>query len=385
MIHRPVLLPIYLPALLLGIPAQASLVLLPLHVLALGGSAAQAAAVVGAHGVGMMLMDIPAGMFAARWGDKAVMVLATTLIGLAYVGYAMADAIRWFFAIAVLNGAGSSAFLLGRLTYVAARVPPQQRGRVIAMIAGSLRASALLGPLAGTALAVRAGYGPSFLIGAGCVLAAMCCVLAFASDHGQPRRELSWTATPRVLVDHREVLGSVGLVAVLFLLLRAARSVLLPLLGVELGLDATTIGFVVAVSAAVDVLMFYPAGVLMDRYGRRATALPSAALFALVMAGFALVDSYTSLLLLGIAVGLTNGLSTGIVLTLGADLAPPAQREEFLGIWRLLSDCGTAAGPLIISSVITIAPLATAALSISVLGVLCTWLVYRYVDETPLR
>ena len=61
------------------------------------------------------------------------------------------------------------------------------------------------------------------------------------------------------------------------------------------------------------------------------------------------------------------------------------QREEFLGIWRLLSDCGSAAGPLIISSVIIVAPLATAAVSISLLGVLCTWLVYRHVDETLVR
>lgn len=382
MIHRPVLLPVYLPALLLGVPAQASLVLLPLHVLTLGGSAAQAAAVVGAHGVGMMLMDIPAGIMAARWGDKAVMVLATVLIGLAYVGYALADAIAWFFAIALLNGTGSSAFLLGRLTYVSARVAPRQRGRVIAMIAGSLRVSALLGPLAGTALAVRAGYSTSFLIGAMFVLAAMVCLLAFARNVGQERRELRWSSVPRVFVEHRRVLAGAGTAAVIFMVLRAARGVLLPLLGVALKLDATTIGFIVSVSAAVDVLMFYPAGVLMDRYGRRATALPSAVLFTLVMAGFALVDNYQSLLLLGIAVGFTNGLSTGIVLTLGADLAPPAQREEFLGIWRLLSDCGTAAGPLVISSVVAVAPLGAAAMCISVIGAAGIWLVYRFVDET---
>jgi MFS family permease len=133
--HRHALLPVYLPALLLGIPAQATLVLLPLQVLASGGSPAAAAAVVGWHGLGMMAADVPAGLLAARYGERRLMLVATALIGFAYLGYALADSVPWFAFIAFLNGAGSSSFLLGRMTWVSAEVPPEQRGRVIALIA----------------------------------------------------------------------------------------------------------------------------------------------------------------------------------------------------------------------------------------------------------
>ena len=83
-LHRRMLWPIYVPALLLGVPAQASFVLLPLYVLELGGSPAAAAAVVGWRGLGMMAMDIPAGMLAARHGERTVMIAASALIGLAF-------------------------------------------------------------------------------------------------------------------------------------------------------------------------------------------------------------------------------------------------------------------------------------------------------------
>src|SRR5690606_28172133 len=47
--------------------------------------------------------------------------------------------------------------------------------------------------------------------------------------------------------------------------------------------------------------------------------------------------------------GLGNGFGSGINMTLGADASPNHGRTEFLGIWRLISDVGTSAGPFILS------------------------------------
>lgn len=48
---------------------------------------------------------------------------------------------------------------------------------------------------------------------------------------------------------------------------------------------------------------------------------------------------------LAVAVGLGNGMSSGVVMTLGADHAPPASRASFLGTWRLVADVGGFGGP----------------------------------------
>ena len=381
-VHRRVFLPLYLPALLLGIPAQAAFVLLPLYVLDRGGSAAAAAAVVGLRGLGMMAMDLPAGMLAARFGEKFVMLLAVSFILLAFIGYGLADALGWFYLIAFLNGCGSSTFLLGRMSYVSAYCAAAERGRVIAMIAGSVRAAALLGPLAGGALAHYAGYTVTFLCAALSVLAALLCVFAFARAAAPATRALAWQTIPDLVVEYRRVFATAGVAAVSFMLMRESRSVLLPLLGAAAGLDAREIGTIVSASALVDIACFYPAGVIMDKYGRRATAVPSSMLFVVTLAAMTFAHSYYSLLAVALLVGVANGMSTGIVMTLGTDLAPADRRSEFLGVWRLLTDAGTALGPMAISALVVVAPLSVAALGVAALGAMGSFVVYRYVEET---
>ena len=381
-VHRRVFLPLYLPALLLGIAAQAAFMLLPLYVLDRGGSAAAAAAVMGLRGLGMMAMDLPAGMLAARYGEKAIMLLAVSFIMLAFIGYGLADELGWFYLIAFLNGCGSSTFLLGRMSYVAAYCSPGERGRVIAMIAGTVRAATLLGPMAGGALAHYAGYNVTFLCASVAVLLALLCVFVFARAETPAARELDWRTIPRLAHEHRRVFATAGVAAVSFMLMRESRTVLLPLLGASLGLDTQQIGTIVSASALVDVAFFYPAGIIMDRYGRRATAVPSSILFVLTLAAMTLAESYTSLLAVALAVGVANGMSTGIVMTLGTDLAPPARRSEFLGLWRLLTDAGTSAGPMAISALLAVASLSSAALGVAALGAVGSFVVYRYVEET---
>ena len=66
--------------------------------------------------------------------------------------------------------------------------------------------------------------------------------------------------------------------------------------------------------------------------------------------------------------GLANGISAGIVMTLGADASPDDARAQFLGGWRLCADLGNALGPLVISAVSLLAPLAAAAVTMGLLS-----------------
>ena len=381
-VHNRVLLPVYVPALLLGISSQAVLILLPLYVLELGGSAAAAASTIGFCGMGMMTIDIPAGVMAARFGERFVMLLAMVLIGGAYFGFAAVNDVSLLHFIAFLYGAGSSSFLLGRMSYITAVCPPAQRGRVIAVIAGSLRVSALVGPLGGAAIAKLAGFELAFLTAGAWVLAAFICVAVFADDDHHVANELDIRAVADLAFDYRRVFATAGVAAITFMLMRAARTVLIPLTGAQLGLDVASIGLVVSVAAVVDVAMFYPAGLIMDRHGRRATAVPSSILFAVSLATISLVQGFYSLMAAAVLAGFANGLSTGIVMTLGTDLAPENRRGEFLGLWRLLTDFGTAAGPMVVACAVAVAPIGIAAVSVAAVGAMGGFVVYRYVEET---
>ena len=99
-----------------------------------------------------------------------------------------------------------------------------------------------------------------------------------------------------------------------------------------------------------------------------------------------LVDGYRSLLAVGMLLGLANGLGTGIVMIIGADLARRTpQRGQFLGIWRLIGDTGMTAAPLLSGLLVVVASLSAASLSIAVVGAAGAIVVARFVPETLRR
>jgi MFS family permease len=172
-----------------------------------------------------------------------------------------------------------------------------------------------------------------------------------------------------VLAEHRRVLLTLGTGVLLISAARATRQSIVPLWADSQGIDAATISLIYGISAGVDMLLFYPGGAIMDRFGRVFVAVPAMLVLGL---GFLLLTMTASPLGVGLVaalMGLGNGISAGVVMTLGADAAPVAERAQFIGGWRLCSDSGAAAGPLLISVVSAAAPLAAAAVTMGLL----TW------------
>jgi MFS family permease len=108
-------------------------------------------------------------------------------------------------------------------------------------------------------------------------------------------------------------------------------------------------------------LLFHPAGGVMDRFGRRWVALPSVLILAAGLALLPLAHSFGTRTAVAVVLGIGNGIEAGLVMTLGADSAPPDARAQFLGGWRLTADLGNAAGPILIGAITLVAPLGVAA------------------------
>jgi hypothetical protein len=64
-----------------------------------------------------------------------------------------------------------------------------------------------------------------------------------------------------------------------------------------------------------------------------------------------------TLALTAMIMGFGNGIGSGIVMTLSADISPAVGRPTFLGIWRELADAGSGVGPVILSAVTAVAGL----------------------------
>ncbi|WP_345713010.1 MFS transporter, partial [Kineococcus glutinatus] len=116
--------------------------------------------------------------------------------------------------------------------------------------------------------------------------------------------------------------------------------------------------------------LFYPAGSVMDRLGRAAVGVPSMLVLGLAHVLLPLAHSEVAVVAVGLLMGLGNGMGAGLVMTLGADSSPADGRAVFLGAWRLVTDTGAAAGPLLVGAVAAAGSLAAASVGAGVLGAL---------------
>ena len=357
----------------------------PLYVVELGMGPALAALIVGIRGIGLFLFDIPAGMFASRFGDRAILLLGLSVIVVGTSLIALTTDL-WVLAVgAFLTGAGFAAWMLGRQSYIADTCEPHETGRAIAVMAGLQRVGIFIGPGLGGVLAAQTSYALTFIIGTALVIVAGALVWPFcrAGSGGESAGSLSLAPTLRLARRHARTFLTAGWAALSLQLMRATRTLLVPLIGIELGLDAAAVGLIYSISAAIDMCLFYPVGMIVDRHGRKWSAVPSLALFALGLVLLPFSGGFVSLLVVACLLGLANGLGTGIVMIIGADLSRRSEdRGQFLGVWRLIGDAGMSGAPLLSAALLSVASLAAASLVVAVLGLTGALVMLTMVPET---
>jgi MFS family permease len=262
----------------------------------------------------------------------------------------------------------------------------------VALFGGLLRIGRFGGPLIGGAVAAASGLRLPFAVMTVFTLMALLVVWgslpADESDEALPALTLGRYTRQLVITLQSEwrPLLSAGSGFLLLQIVRAGPDAIIPLYGADvLGLNVAQIGWVMGISGALDMALFYPTGMIMDRFGRKRAVVPS---FLTMAAGLGLVplsSGFTGLVLAAGLLGIGNGLGSGTMMTLGADLSPSGRHGEFLGLWHLIGDTGSTVGPLLIGAVAGGLALSAAALVLSGLGFGGGLLFLRTVPETLRR
>ena len=361
---------IYAPTVLMGIGQSAVLAFVILQARDLGASVGVASVVFAMRGLGVMAFDVPAGLVLARFGPRRSMLASIVLTGVfATLAAFSPNPLTLAAAIFALGGA-TALWMLARIALLSDAAPVEQRGRAISLVGGSQRIGNFAGPAIGGFVAQAVGFEGALLLQT--VGAAAALVLVFLFVHERDRMIVATAPAPtgllRMLSAHRQSFLTAGVAIVALQLLRQGRQVVLPLWGDELGLEPAEIGLVVGFASAVDMLMFYPVGIVMDRFGRKWSAVPSMLLLGASLLLVPLTGSFQALLVVGLVSGFANGLGSGIGMTLGADLAPPGNLGEFLGVWRFVTDIGTSGGPFLVAGVATISTLGVACVATGGVG-----------------
>ncbi|MDR7274685.1 MFS transporter [Catenuloplanes atrovinosus] len=374
-------LTVYLPATVYSIGHASILPVIAVSAVELGASLSVGGLMVGLIGLGQVAGALPSGALITRFGERTAMLLATAVLLPALLVAVFATAV-WALGAAVFAiGLAAALWGVARQAYMAEAVPIAMRARALSTLGGVSRIGAFIGPFVSAAVMIFLGTAGAYWVYVACGVLAGALLMALPPVSHDRRAATPPTRLRDVIVAHRRTLGTVGAGALMISVMRASRQTVIPLWGTHLGLSPTTLAIIFGISGAVDMLLFYPGGAIMDRFGRRAVALPSMSTLAAAHALLPLSSGPWSLALVAMLMGLGNGLSAGIVMTLGADASPTAGRAQFLGAWRLVADLGNGAGPLLISAIIATVSLPAAVLTMAAVGAAAVATLWRFVPR----
>jgi MFS family permease len=373
--------PVFTPSLLFGIAEGSLLPIIPASAGALGASLPAAAVITGLVMVGTLVADIPAARLINTIGERKAM-LSAAVVGSLGVLFSLLSTTLWMLGAGMfLLGASVSVFALARHSFLTEAVPYSHRARSLSILGGVFRAGHFIGPMLGAALItlidIQAVYWNAVIF---CALAAT--VLLFVKPDVMPdtpgtTKGVTWMVAKR----ESKKLATMGVVSAIMGSLRTARIVGLPLWALHIGLSPAATALYIGIAGALDLALSYTSGQIMDRYGRRWSALPTLLGLSLTFALLTVANDATSFLAVALVMSVANGVGSGIILVIGSDLAPKGERNEFLASYRLLVDAGVAATPLAISGITALFGLATAMFWITGTGIIGAIMAHRYLPR----
>ncbi len=391
---RSIVLPAIVPTLLFAIGEGAILPIIPLLANDLGATLALAGLVAAMITLGTLVGDIPSGWVVARVGERRAMTGAALLclVGLGIGVVAPAPAVLGVGVF--LIGLSTAVFALARHAYMTTTVPREYRARALSLLGGTFRLGFFLGPFISAAVIHLTGDTRSALWVHVVACLATAAVLLLVPDPtvrvphptaGEEFVQEEARGLFRTIRDRRAVLARLGLGAALVGASRASRQVILPLWAVSIGMADAQAALIIGIAGAVDFALFYAGGQIMDRFGRLWTAVPSLLGLATGHAVLAVTHDLAAasawFVVAAIVMALANGIGSGILMTIGADLADQRNPAPFLGAWRFTGDVGAASAPLFIAAVTGVASLAAAAGAVGVLSLIGAGVMLRYIPR----
>ncbi len=368
------ILPIYMISILLHFGIALSVTFIPLLANDLGATLALIGIITTAKSIGSLASNFPIGYLTGKFRSRIMLIIG--LLGLIFssVAYAYTDTPQILLLVGVIFGISMSFWSVTRLDYVRQNIPEKKRGRVMANFGGIIRLSRMTGPVVGALIIEKLGYSLLFLCQAVVIVLALIILIFFLpTGINEPKKEQKSEPIQNVLKyikEHRRtilasMIGILGLT-----IIRSGRNLFVPLWADSIGLSVIQIGLITSITAALELVMVIPAGIIMDKKSRSWSVIPTIVMVSIGISLIPLALTFQALLLVSLLLAVGNGLSSGINMVLSTDLAPTKGSGIFIGMWRSLTDGAMIIGPILLGLSAQVFSLAAAPIGLSVIGLL---------------
>jgi DHA1 family multidrug resistance protein-like MFS transporter len=310
---------------------------------------------IAAYGLARFLVAVPAGQLADRSGRRAALATGGVVTALGNLLCAYAPTFPAFVAARFVAGAGATLVLTTGLIVVADISTPAQRGRAMATYQGVFLFAVGVGPFPGGLLAAHFGLRAPFLVYA--VAGVAGAILAWLIIPETRRTQATADTAPALpfLSQIALFMGRTGfvLVSLVSFTNAVARTGglfnVIPVLARDrLSLSTDRLGFGLALASLTGLVLTYPAGVLVDRYGRKAVIVPSTVISGIALLMFLRAPSYAWFLAACVVWSMAMGVSGAAPAAYAADVAPPGMNAAAMSTFRMLSDLGYVVGPIVL-------------------------------------
>lgn len=307
----------------------------------------EAGVVIAVWGAGALASQLVGGWLADRIGRRGTMALGLLASAAALVGLGAARTSPTLMLAAFAVGITADVYRPASSALVADLVPAVDRPRAYGLLFWAVNIGFSVAAVSGGLLASR-GYALLFAVDA-LTCAVFAVVIWFGVAHDtRPAPGSHAVGAPGYLSALRDpvLLGLLGL-TLAYAVLYDQVYVALPLQVADAGLPTSAYGAVLAVNGIVVVLVQPFAATVLRPLSRTTVLAGASVLFGTGLALTAL--AHTRLALAGTVVVWTLGevALSGYASTLVADLAPPAARGRYMGLFGLAFSASALIGPIV--------------------------------------
>ena len=308
------------------------------------------------YGLARFLVAVPGGTLADRLGRRATLALGGLVTAAGNLLCAVAPTYGAFVAARFVAGAGAALVLTAGQIILADITTPALRGRTMAIYQGVFLFAVGIGPFPGGLLAEAYGLAAPFVAyGVAGVVASVVTwrQIPETKRHRRDEDDEGERTLPPFGAQIRLLTGHAGfvLVGLISFINAVARTgglfSVIPVLAQDrLGLTPDRIGFGLALASVVGLAVAYPAGVLVDRLGRKAVIVPATLVSGVSLVVFLLAPSYGWFLAGCVAWSVAGGVGGAAPAAYAADVAPPGMNAAAMSAYRMIGDLGYVVGPL---------------------------------------
>lgn len=307
--------------------------------------------------VGRVLVSVPAGKLADRFGRKKLLVAGPLLMALSAVGLATAPNFSQLLASRLLNGMGSALFITGALLVIADLSSIDERGRMNSFFQFSTILGLTVAPFIGGLLTMKWGYHVVYYVHASMAfLIGMTNWWFFAESYkklmpGTNQNSKTNPANRKFALQNSLITLDFIMIAlvgfIIFISRSGSRDTLLPLIGTELfGLSPSSIGLLFSFSAIANLMTVPLAGFISDLFGRKPAILIGLFLNSLGLLMIGTTVSYNLFFLGAMLMASGKGFGETTSLIYVADITDSNRYGSTYGLFLTIRDLGLLLGPI---------------------------------------